>query len=534
MGTNFPSDFDTFIEPSSPEDTPLSSSGSGNYNHPESHTNMGDAIEALERNVAVKEHDHSGADNRFHGPKLDQANTHQNHDTDSALDAKHHTLGLGPFQAMPGDHIPDYNDLTSLPFKICLSSSRPGAPVQGMVIYESDTKCFRQWETFPNNVVINGLNSLIEFDTASSVTIGGGGWSIDYSSSDTTHGIMATPSGSLVWIDNGSSQNTGRALRTDPSDAVTETDDQVLTWKVGSTVIEEDVPPFTTGAANIFYLRCSSDKLSYLKLLVANGYIKLLYTNTGSAGEKLLGHLDNISTDIPNTEWRAILSNRTLSLYRVGQFMGSIIDTKSVTAKGADNRGWMVGMQSGERVFGQTSPSEIEWVRVQDQRYFASATKWSLLPIGNIPIVRLRQSKSQKLTNSGTILEFAEEVQDTFGYFNKNVSQTDIVIGETGTYDAGATLQWDTQICPDQAHAVIMVNGQETYIRDSKFLRGSGLAPGFSQTLAISGSLPLVEGDVVQVKAKYVAPGGILNQIFSFFDAPSRVNSRFELTYRGP
>lgn len=106
MSSNFPDANDSFSVPSSPSTTPLSSAGSGSRNHWEHHRDLGDAIVALQNNVAVRNHDHLGTGSRS-TPKLTQAATHEQADTDTANSALHHTLGTTAFQAAKGDHLHD-------------------------------------------------------------------------------------------------------------------------------------------------------------------------------------------------------------------------------------------------------------------------------------------------------------------------------------------------------------------------------------------------------------------------------------------
>ncbi|ASZ74690.1 hypothetical protein KHO57_gp214 [Mycobacterium phage Phabba] len=526
--------FDTFHVPTLPEDTPLSQAGPGNdRNLTESIDDLGDAVEQLERGASYRDHDHSGDGTHIRkGSKLKAVNTHEDVLVD-APGAIHRTVGPGAQQAAAGNHTHDYNgdSILNVPFKICTSTTRPGSPVEGMVIYERDTKAFRQWALFANNVVVDGLNVLYEFDTASTLTVGGGGWTVGYSLND-TKGKMVTPAGSLVWIDAGNERNRAWARRTG-SDPVTQTDDQVFTWKTGNTTIEETLL-FTESASNDWYFRVSADEQSYLRLIVGNDWVALNWTTTGRAGEKELGRLGNINTDVPNTEWRAQMAGRDFQIFRAGELLGTIKDTNGVTAKGANFRGYMIGMEAGVRGFGQTTPGEILWWRVQDLRYYASTNRWTLLPLGATPVTRLRQSKTQKLYSTGTILEFAEELEDNFGYFDKNVNQSNITIKEPGMYRVEAALQWDPQFAPDQAHVVVLVNGVETTVRDSKFIRGSGFTPGFSQTLSLAAPIRLAANDVVSIKAFYTAGGSWLDKIFSFWDQNSKVNSRLDLTYTGP
>lgn len=148
MPSSYPGSNDSFTEPTSPETTPLSSAGSGNKSHYEHHRDLGDAIEAIQANAALKTHDHSGTGARP-TPKLIQDNTHESPDTDSSPTALHHTLGTGPNQAARGNHTHNAADIAGMGWIICTSTTRPGSPVVGMTIYESDTNRVRVWATFP-------------------------------------------------------------------------------------------------------------------------------------------------------------------------------------------------------------------------------------------------------------------------------------------------------------------------------------------------------------------------------------------------
>lgn len=155
MATLYPQGRDIFNEPSTPDQTPLSSSGTSTRNHVEHHTDLGDAIESLQTHTATTVHDHSGTDDS-HGnttSKLKQVNTHEQVDTDSSKTAIHHTLGTGPNQASPGDHVHDFNgpSITNKPFQICTSTTRPSSPVDGMQIFETNTHKMRVYTNIPVN-----------------------------------------------------------------------------------------------------------------------------------------------------------------------------------------------------------------------------------------------------------------------------------------------------------------------------------------------------------------------------------------------
>lgn len=314
MPTAYPNGFDDFGVPSLPEQTPLSSAGDSTRNHTELLRDIGDATEQLEHHASQRAHDHSGdATDTKKGAKLSQANTHQSPDTDTA-GGIHRTVGTGHEQAARGDHIHDYASLTGKPIVACTSTTRPGTPTLGLLIYETDTYRLRVWAQYPGDTV--------------------------------------------------------------PS-------------------------------------------------------------------------------------WRFLL--------------------------------------------------------------------------GPLPNVRLRQTAAQQLTASGSILEWREELEDAYNSFDKNVSLTNINVKEAGVYQITVALQWDPSVVPDTAHVIVCVNGVETTVRQSQFMRGGGLFnPGFSQTITVTGPLRLALNDVLTVKAKYTASGGLLGFIFSFFDGPSKVNSRFDLVYQGP
>jgi len=148
MPSVFPGSNDNFTEPSTPETTPLSSAGTGTRNHAEHHRDLGDAIEAIEANVPILTHDHSGSGPRA-TPKLKQANTHESADTDASPTAIHHTLGKGANQAAPGDHKHPMADIVGAPMMIVTSTTRPNSPHLGLMIYETDTNRVRVWAQFP-------------------------------------------------------------------------------------------------------------------------------------------------------------------------------------------------------------------------------------------------------------------------------------------------------------------------------------------------------------------------------------------------
>lgn len=558
MATNYPfggnDGLDEFIEPTAPETTPLSQAGTGNFNHVQSHQNMGDAIEALQFWGTLKTHDHSGdpgdpAD-RSKGFKLAQANTHQNVDTDASAAAIHHTLGTGATQAAPGNHGHDYYDLTSIPLRICTSSTRPVGAGLGSLIYETDTNRMRVWAQFTaSNVAVSGVDSTDNFNRTNPANMGTG-WSQVYTPG--SYGVMATPDGfHLSWTDSGNDPARCVARRVNPADMHTLTDDQIIIWKTGGTA-QEYYTPFwgATSPSNDFYFRMSDDGLSYLRLVSTynewgQGSLTLYGTKTGPGGEQRIGSM-SANTYQTNMFWIAEMIGDTLSVSYGPNLTGStvpvgkIIDRYSVANKDANYRGWGTGMVAGNRqgldavAYGQVTPAEISQITIKDAIYYVGRPLWQLLPVAAVPIVRLRQSMSQKINAAGTFLQWGQELEDNFGFYNP-ASPSLITVTEPGLYHLNVAIQWNAQGVPEEGTVVACINGVETDLRNSAYQKigTTSASAGFSQTLALSGKLRLAVNDVVSIKVKHSDPN-FWTQLFSWFDSSSKVNSRLDLIYSSP
>jgi hypothetical protein len=192
-------------------------------------------------------------------------------------------------------------------------------------------------------------------------------------------------------------------------------------------------------------------------------------------------------------------------------------------------------MEAGARGLGQATPANIDWIRIQDAAYYDSINQWTLLPMGAVPACRLRQTQAQQLLSAGTILTWGEDLDQASGFnFYNPATPTQILIAEPGLYRIEAAIQWNASIVPEEANAVLLINGEDTSVRAQQFMRGNGITPGFSQTLSLSGSLRLAAGDSLSLKAFYKTTSNLLNQIFSAFDGPSNIKSRIDITYSAP
>lgn len=148
MGVSYPASVDTFPVPNLPESTSLSSAGSSNRDHTDSHRDLGLGLTAVMTYAALKTHGHTGSDGTA---KLVQANTHQSADTDSSPTALHHTLDptlVSANKAAPANH--DHN--IDVVWKKVLSSARPGSPDIGDHIFETNTNRIRAWCQLPDAV----------------------------------------------------------------------------------------------------------------------------------------------------------------------------------------------------------------------------------------------------------------------------------------------------------------------------------------------------------------------------------------------
>jgi hypothetical protein len=203
VATNYPGGLDEFREPSKPGEIPLSQAGeqtgstltNPGRNHFQHHRDLGDAVEALERNASQMTHDHSGSGtSTTRGVKLNAANTHEGVDTTSAT-AIHHTLGSGATNAAAGNHTHDYSSsaggIINRPHIICTSSTRPTgtALFAGLTIYETNTNRFWVYNNSRWNIVVGGSIPVVRLAQSQAQSISPGGtflqWKKDPADLDT-------------------------------------------------------------------------------------------------------------------------------------------------------------------------------------------------------------------------------------------------------------------------------------------------------------------------------------------------------------
>lgn len=177
--------------------------------------------------------------------------------------------------------------------------------------------------------------------------------------------------------------------------------------------------------------------------------------------------------------------------------------------------------------------TDTKCLRIWDQYPGDSAPSWRVLLGATVPVVRLRQSAAQTINPAGSMVEWHEELEDRFGYFNAGASLTDIVIRDAGLFNITAAIQFDAEFVPDIAHVVLFVNGVASTVGEHRFIRGNGFIPGFSQTITCTGPLRFAPNDVLTVQVSYHAPG-LITWFLSFWDTPDKINSRIDVMYVSP
>jgi hypothetical protein len=116
--------------------------------------------------AGVRAHTHSGTS----GVKLDQANTHQNPDTNASLTALHHTLGTGPFQAAAGDHSHGSADANTVNTHIAATAAHgaTGAVMGTTNTQTVQNKTFDGTNSFPSTLAtLTGAQAMTNKDLTS-------------------------------------------------------------------------------------------------------------------------------------------------------------------------------------------------------------------------------------------------------------------------------------------------------------------------------------------------------------------------------
>lgn len=150
--------------------------------------------------------------------------------------------------------------------------------------------------------------------------------------------------------------------------------------------------------------------------------------------------------------------------------------------------------------------------------YSTPSPVWQILPMGRVPNFRAEaQTVQAVLREESHALSLTTIIQDFFwGIFGiaqfmvTDVSATDIVIPEPGTYHVHASICWDpSNTYQDQSSVQVTVNGADVGRKNWEWVRGpvnpySGTA-GFSQTNEIEFYYPFQAGDVLRVIAEHNA-----------------------------
>lgn len=537
---------DNFSIPSNPASTPLSEAGGGGnkLSHPQLHEAINQAICALEQWASLCIHDHSGPIGGPYsvgtGQQLIQANTHEEADTDQYTTSLHHTLGSSvagpgnnPYQASPANHNHNYNTLLNTPFQLCSSVSRPANPPQGMLIYETDTNRARIWSAFSNNTIASGLYSADYFTYVNANSLGSN-WSQIYKTAPSVagspDGCMATPDGSTCsWTTGGSQSNSCVAIRSNPQDSTTMTDDQVITYMTGNTQIQYELG--MGYPSNDTYLRCDPTMTSYIRVSVGYNFISIYFTTTGQAGEqKVLDYNLPLfqSNALTGIIWTVIVQERVVKIQMNGADICQWSDAGALSTKGSNNRGWGIGMHAAAAFLsGQLVPANLNYVTINDYIYYTTNNIWQIVPIANVPVCILQQQTPQTYSPNGTMIAWDTEVEDSFGYFDSR-APSQILVSEPGLYHIAATITWPGLSTGLGVGAVLMKNGQKTPIATQ-----TQLPLSFNgASVSVEGKLRLAKNDIIQIQSYSLSP--VLSTIETWVDIDAKIMSRFELIFLSP
>jgi hypothetical protein len=568
MAIDYPSEgIDTFNTPSEPEGTPLSEAGSSTRNHDENHEDLGLAVMALETNATPIAHDHSGDDPSglalWPTQRLQQANTHQNPDTDQALASIHHTIGPTGTQAAAGNHTHDYegNTITDKPLVICTSTTRPIDPPLGMTIIETDTNCWRQWAAFPNNTYtppIAGptLSFAYLFNTANvkyyldplyfAQYYVVGNPSTQYAAGDGALG--ASPRTGAQWY-----KDLYFPCRVICPASVTDfsffaTDNQEMTWESGGGMTGFyllDQILNVTSPSNDMYLRLSADQQSYVRFAVFNDGAGIFVTTAGVDNEVALGwtNLPSGAVQQPAASWTAkCIGNQYIFYYNGSQIL-VVVDQDNSAHIGPDYRGWGIGMGSD----GWFQPNSVVSITVQDMPYFktgdyTTVLRWQLLPIGVKPHIRAETHVTQEVIPIfRSTCWFDTLLEDLFGFCGRGsiTYQTTVdevstlTVSEPGHYSIHASIPWDPNYAGfDFSSVGIQVNHQDIGRNNWEFVRGQGYAPDKAQTNEIFASWYFAAGDTLTLTAEHNS----VSSCYTWY-SPTPPNAQMvylELDFLGP
>lgn len=165
------------------------------------------------------------------------------------------------------------------------------------------------------------------------------------------------------------------------------------------------------------------------------------------------------------------------------------------------------------------------WARV------SGTTGWQLIPILGAPSVSLAQATPQTLTPSWCQLFWDSVIADTNGFIDAARTDGQILVREAGNYLANVAVQFDSTVVPDTAKLALFVNSQLSNIQQNTFQRGNQFVPGFSQTLAATGTVALQAGDTVHAAVSYVTTSA-QGAVKTFVDQTQALASRFNLNFQ--
>lgn len=230
-----------------------------------------------------------------------------------------------------------------------------------------------------------GMSGGDDFERTDASYIGNTLWAPQYSQGNTSRGYDSIPNGHEVqWNDTGGQSAYVLHRRINAADALTQTDDQLVTLTQGSIVSETTLNFDPDDASTMLICRMSTDfnNMVYVGLTSVTGGHQAIWGYRKNGTFSAPGVQSGIS-QAANDGWALNAVGRVYTLYKNGTQVSQWNDSSNVTNVGSSFRGWGFGHQAASRAFssGQTTPSSVADIRIQDNPTLTATAPCNVLPI---------------------------------------------------------------------------------------------------------------------------------------------------------
>lgn len=231
-----------------------------------------------------------------------------------------------------------------------------------------------------------GMTGGDNFERTDEDGIGTDLWQSQYQAGNNSRGYDAIiNSHEAQWIDVGGQSTFVFHRRIKAADALTNTDDQMITLTAGS-IVAETTPTFDPDdASTMVACRMSTDMANfvYFGLLSVTSNHKLVWgyrkAGTFSAPSVTQVNITQGAGDV----WSLQAVGRVFTAYKNDVAVSTFNDSTNVTNMGASYRGWGWGHQAAARSFNsaQTTPGSVADIKIQDNPTLTATAPVNVVPI---------------------------------------------------------------------------------------------------------------------------------------------------------